>query len=53
MNIKGIIYERKIKAICNKRFGEYPTAVLRCNTANLSLKIGVKKENLNKRIDLV
>ncbi len=27
-----------------------PTAVLRCNTANSSLTIGVKKENMNKRI---
>ncbi len=26
------------------------TAVLRCNTANSSLTIGVKNENMNKRI---
>ena len=30
-----------------------PTAVLRCNTANSSLTIGVKKENMNKRIGSV
>jgi len=29
------------------------TAVLRCNTANSSLTIGVKKENMNKRIGSV
>ena len=28
------------------------TAVLRCNTANSSSTIGVKKENMNKRIAL-
>jgi len=27
-----------------------PTAVRCCNTANSSLTIGVKKENMNKRI---
>jgi hypothetical protein len=29
------------------------TAVLRCNTANSSLTIDVKKENMNKRIGSV
>jgi hypothetical protein len=29
------------------------TAVLHCNTANSSLTIGVKKENMNKRIGSV
>jgi len=29
------------------------TAILRVNTANSSLTIGVKKENMNKRIGLV
>jgi hypothetical protein len=30
-----------------------PTAVLRCNNANSFLTIGVKKENMNKRIGSV